>query len=886
MDKIYSAISQGRTVVTPTKRMAREVQVAYNRQQSEKRQAVWPTPKILPWQAWLGVLHQDLSWTAEGAAGHRLLSPVQSRLLWEGVLNESGLLPGHLAASTLVKDVMKAWRLAMEYQLSVDPGSQAANDNCRAFVVWGRRYRQRLGHRGWLDPYEFPATLAAWVGQRGYFGPALSIVTTEAMPPSWTSLLEVIREQGGDIELLASNTQRARATMSRAENPEAEWRNAARWARYRMEGQPGVRLGIIIDDLDRQRPRVLQIFTEELCPGAALCGLEGVRTPFHLSMGQRLLDLPMVYQAMALLKWLSGEHGFEVAGRVLRAPYLAPTREAFLHRACLDAELRRQGMLFVAPASVLELACRAEGIEGEFSRTLAALIELSGTQMTNALPSAWAERFSAWLSAMAWPGFQALDSGAYQALTAWNELLSEFSSMDPVTGSLHASLAVRQLGRLASEKIFQPEARDVPVQILDLREAQGLAFDAVWVCGWHDEAWPQASSPSPFLPLSEQRTHHMPGSSAEIRYQEALAAREKLLALAPECLFSWPQAEDGRPLRPSGLIAQLPEADLKLETRESFHQCIRRHRSLEPRPPAELPEIVAGARVRGGVQVLEQQSSCPFRAFAEHRMGATCLETPGPGLDPRQRGLCIHRSMEGIWQGVRSQADLLALDDTDLSSVIETAVDRGFDAARINAQGAWRNRLLELEKVRARRLVADLMEAEKRRPEFIVKEQEIGLGSELGGLVFKIRPDRIDLLSDGRELLLDYKTGSVNPREWLYLRIKSVQLPLYVLASPGKTRAAYFATLKAGDVGFHGMQADEDMMPADRSVCENVKWSGRDGYASWEDMLLDWQRKLEQLATAFRESDIRVDPDRDACLYCHLGTLCRVAERQEVHEDE
>jgi hypothetical protein len=82
------------------------------------------------------------------------------------------------------------------------------------------------------------------------------------------------------------------------------------------------------------------------------------------------------------------------------------------------------------------------------------------------------------------------------------------------------------------------------------------------------------------------------------------------------------------------------------------------------------------------------------------------------------------------------------------------------------------------------------------------------------------------------------------------------------------------------------MQADADMMPADRAVCESTRWSGPDGYASWEDMLLDWRRKLEQLAQAFRESDIRVDPDRYACLYCHLGTLCRVAERQGVQQGE
>jgi len=886
MNRIASAIQQGRTLVTPTKRLAREVLLTYNRQQLELGEAAWATPTILPWQSWLGVLNRQTSITSDMPVPGLLLSHAQAGLLWEAVLTESGLLQGHLAASTLVREVMRAWRLAKEFQVRINSKSQSDNDNVQAFALWAGRYRQRLDNRGWLDPDELPGILASRVRTEGYSGPPLTILAPESMPPAWLSLLESIGDGGGDIQLIRTERPGGSACRVRSENPEAELRDAARWARSRLERQPGQRLGVIVDNLAQNRPRIQQIFTEELAPGVALPGADTNHLPFHLSMGQRLVELPMVFQALALLDWVAGEHRFETVGRVLRAPYLAPTREAFFRRAGLDAEIRRRGTMFASPESVLALASQILGADSDLSQSLMGLIDLSDRQRSPALPSVWVERFTSWLSSMAWPGFPGLDSGAYQALGAWNELLTDFSSMDPVAGSMRLELAVGRLRRLAGEKVFQPEAREVPVQIMDRREAQGLRFDAAWICGWHDEAWPQGVSPSPFLPLNQQRSLGMPGASPDIRYEEAQAVWSQLHALAPECIFSWPGAEEGRPLRPSSLIAGLPELPPPLDPRESFQTSIRVQRIVESRPTPELPMIPVGERVRGGVQVLELQSMCPFRSFAEHRLGAVTLDTPVPGLDPRERGRCVHRTMEHIWQSLGGQSDLLRLDEAALSSLIGAAVERGFEGANINAAGASRGRLLDMEKGRVAGLIAELIEAEKLRPEFSVKEQEVDRSSELGGMDFKVRPDRIDVLADDREIVLDYKTGSVNPREWLHKRMKSVQLPVYVLANPGQTRAAYFATLRAGDVGFRGMQADADMMPAGRAVCESSRWSGPDGYASWEDMLLDWRRKLEQLAQAFRESDIRVDPDRDACLYCHLGTLCRVAERQGLQQDE
>jgi len=802
--------------------------------------------------------------------------------VWEAVLQESGLLPGHLHASSLVKDVMHAWRLAAEYGISTGEPGLALNDNTRAFAQWSLRYRQRLSHRDWLDPDELPAHLARTGLLPGDLGSPTLLVSAGPVPAAWQALLDSLVAGGAAIRLEELRGEHGKASVHSAENAEDEFRQAAAWARARLRAQPDSRLAIVVSNLDQCRARVAQILAEELAPAAQQPG-RLMPLPFHVSMGSRLAEMPLVSQAVALLTWLAGSHGYTVAGRVLRARYLAPGPEVWLRRHLLDAAIRAEGWMQADPARVLSLQQQRFRGDESLARLLQTLSQGGAGQH---LPSTWAERFSQWLSLAGWPGFPELGSDDFQGREAWRDLLAGFSSLDPVLGALEARSAVGKLGNMARERVFQPEAADVPVQVLDQRESLGLRFDAAWVCGWHDEAWPQPVHPSPFLSLRAQRTLGLPGADAELRYREAERVREQLMALAGECVFSWPGSEDGRPLRPSALIRHLPTWRPELDVQPLYKLQMLQSRVLEPRPRPAVPVIPRHTVVGGGVRVLENQSACPFSAFAEYRLAARRLDSPLPGIDPRQRGLGMHRAMEQIWRKLRGRKDLLAMDAGSRDALVRESVSRGFAQVRVNSEPGGRARLLELERRRAEGLILRQLEAEERRCDFLVKEQESGRVSELAGLLFKIRPDRIDRLPDGREIVLDYKTGASDVSGWSRERIRSVQLPVYALANPGEIRGAFFVSLRPGDACFIGMQADADIIPADPDSARLVAWGGKHGYASWEDMLLAWREKLESLAAEFRDSVRRVDPAQGACEYCHLGTLCRVAERRGASGDE
>ena len=67
------------------------------------------------------------------------------------------------------------------------------------------------------------------------------------------------------------------------------------------------------------------------------------------------------------------------------------------------------------------------------------------------------------------------------------------------------------------------------------------------------------------------------------------------------------------------------------------------------------PKSCCPATLNAGLRSLQLQQDCPFRAQAEMRLGATPLETPSDGIDPRLRGQLLHKSLELLWRELQGQ---------------------------------------------------------------------------------------------------------------------------------------------------------------------------------------------------------------------------------------
>ncbi len=196
---------------------------------------------------------------------------------------------------------------------------------------------------------------------------------------------------------------------------------------------------------------------------------------------------------------------------------------------------------------------------------------------------------------------------------------------------------------------------------------------------------------------------------------------------------------------------------------------------------------------------------------------------------------------------------------------------------------------LELEETRLVRLVTEWLEFERTRIPFSVEETEADRPVTLAGLSMNLRLDRVDRLSDASKLVIDYKTGSVDPKSWDLPRPDDVQLPLYKIFAitpvqpslfdsyGGPARGGLvFAKVRTGDAAFAGrvINAQETIKP---DLSANSSLVKRPLTAQQE---IDWKKAIEQFATDFIHGRAEVDP-RDypkTCERCCLQAVCRIQE--------
>ena len=89
-------------------------------------------------------------------------------------------------------------------------------------------------------------------------------------------------------------------------------------------------------------------------------------------------------------------------------------------------------------------------------------------------------------------------------------------------------------------------------------ESAGLEFDALWVSGLTDEAWPLAASPNPFISLALQRKAGIPEASAEATLARGKRITGGWLAAADEVVVSHPMMDKDKGLLASPLISAVP----------------------------------------------------------------------------------------------------------------------------------------------------------------------------------------------------------------------------------------------------------------------------------------------------------------------------------------
>jgi ATP-dependent helicase/nuclease subunit B len=840
------------TLVTANSRLSRQWRRAYDAERRRQGLRVWESADILPWGAWLARTWQECAYR-DPFSTPVLLSPVQEAVLWEQAIRASDATTDEarvlLDLPATVSAAAQAWNLLHPWEAQRDAAEFHGLPDPEAFWGWMHAVERKLRDNDWITASQLPHALLDRVKAGTLLPGALFQVGFDELAPADRRLLEACHAQAWPEGSAVSERRQYRVGLR---DSCEELSHAASWARRTLERKPDARIGIVVLGLAGNLAAAERIFDDTFHPSLVFARPAASSVAFHISAGVASGDVPTIAAALLCLGIKSGLQIGE-AGMLLRSPFLRLER---LHASRLYSELRRQG--------IESISFEVESVRRIFPAMAEAVDELRERQH----PSEWSEAFSRLLGRAGWPGDRPLSPAEHQTVEHWKGLLSQLAALDVVLPRITYEQALQRLRRIAHDRRFAPRDEGAPVQVMDVLEAAGSQFDAVWIAGLHGGVWPDAPRPNPFLPLSLQRAAGMPHSSPERELNYARRVTQRLLNSAPEVVCSYPLFSGEEKLRVSPLIEALPEI---VESGEAFETPLRRVFAtavpLDERPLGQAPPLAAGTLQRGGMSVLANQAACPFRAFAIHRLGAREYDTPDIGISPSERGTVAHDALEYFWREIGSRTELLERSEEQIADVISSCVGAALDS-RLSRRhrDASLERSRALEQGRLQLLVTEWLQQEIRRPDFTVVERESKSKVNAGGLELDVKVDRIDHLSDGTHVILDYKTSDkLSVKDWEGDRPDAPQLPLYTVKSGREVSGVYFAKL----------------------VPRQTALLGHSG-AVLAQRLPDWARVVDHLGASFLQGDAAVDPKypTKTCEFCNLHALCRIAEIRPAETDE
>ena len=474
----------------------------------------------------------------------------------------------------------------------------------------------------------------------------------------------------------------------------------------------------------------------------------------------------------------------------------------------------------------------------------------------------WAGTFSEALRAIGWPGDRPLASDEFQAGISWQEQLDDLRRCDRIAGPLELDAAVGLLGSLVRAQVFQPAGHPGAVQVLGSLEAVGQRFDALWICGLTSDGWPPAAHPDPLVPLALQRELRMPDSSPPVARERSERLLRWLAASARDVVVSCPEFSGGEPLSPSPLISHLPlcaRTDLRLWEVPGYRAAMAVARAAEvlqvdPAPPVDPAQVL-----RGGASLLERQARCPARAFLEFRLGARELRMPALGIDASTRGSITHAVLHEFYERITSHAQLSQLPEDRQAALLDSIIERQLKRTLPLANPVIR-RIAHDEHVRLRGLLDAFLRLEREREDFNVLSTEIDLvpaaaPEAVTALGITLRPDRVDQLSGGARLIIDYKTSQTLPAlsELWGRRLRSPQLPLYATVAD----AHGVAIIQLTAAGIRWLTVGAESLPiADRITPAKLS---KDAVADWGALRAQWWEALQRLAQELLAGDFRID---------------------------
>jgi ATP-dependent helicase/nuclease subunit B len=883
IEQLLPYIESGYILLTPNLRLARRIQDEWSTRQVAAGLTSWQPLAVSPLESWL-----QQRWLDEVEAGYlppRLkLSAAQVEELWRQSISDSqgstdglNLLRPDAAASIAeqARDTLLRWQL--DPHLPNHRQLFTLDRDCATFYQWLIRFEARLDAEQLATPADCLQDLLH-NGQNAEVYKAVLIEVDDPNPLQKSLLAQLCN----NLQTLRSGAELVSGELQTYADRRGELQGMAKWAQRLSSAQPDATIGLVLPNMDADRNALEYLLRREFnCLAAS-----DSRLPVNFSTSITLARAPVIRDAMTLLDFGLPRVSVDRVLALLRSRFICLAGVDSADASRFAAKLLGWGQAEISVDEVRNLANSASSKSGQGAdslsladhlMTLAAMRELR----VKHTPSQWSTLITQMLDVWSWPGERGLDSLEYQQVEIWYEVVEKFGQYDVICGELSLGSALVLLRRICEQQAAQPQTQDSNIQVLGTLEAAGLNFDYLWICAMQATSWPAAAQPNPLLPLQLQRQFDMPHSSAERewRYAENLIVSYRR-ATAKSLVASYAAHLDGVPELPSALLEEfsLPcEEGQRYGLDAAWTDCYEQRDiellEFQNAPPVSDQEL---STIRGGSSLLENQSQCPFRAFARHRLSVVAPNGPVAALSPAERGSLLHEALFLFWGHVHDSAGLKALtpdNESILCGEVAGAALEEVSEARRRTVGAA---CLALEHQRLVSLLREWLAVERAREgEFRVTAREEAHSVNFGPLTVRLQVDRIDTLADGGKVIIDYKSARSNIADWLGERPEKPQLLLYSLAAAETPVALAFGQVRSRDCRYVGL-GDAPFAPGIATdIIKAVR--GRLSATDWDELNTHWQQQLQALADAFLAGQARVDPiNSNSCTWCGLQSLCRV----------
>ncbi|WP_408592955.1 double-strand break repair protein AddB [Paracoccus marcusii] len=439
----------------------------------------------------------------------------------------------------------------------------------------------------------------------------------------------------------------------------------------------------------------------------------------------------------------------------------------------LELQLRRNGPAFPDAATLADWATKGDGTRKIWAEWLAAMLSritaVARDRAPRPLPHRLADLLDLAQALAAGPDGDAERSQLWQdkagqMARAVLDHLVEHAALGPDIGP--GDFSALLVTELQAKAVRDDVEAHHCLRIHGPREARLHGHGTVILSGLNEGGWPQALSPDPWLSRQMRAAAGLPLPERQIGlaahdFQQAVAADRVYLTRAKRDAEAEtiPSRWLNRMLNLMGGLPDRggPEALARMRARGAEWLALAQAvaRPPAPVPPAARPSPIPPLPLFPDLPVTDVSLLIrdPYAVYAKRVLGLRALPPLRPQPDASLRGQTLHAIVEALLHS-RPTPDtppevlrdrFLALTDRVLADEVPWPAARAF----------WSARIARI----ADRIVADeLTRLVEGRPMVVEHRGKVPVADL--GITLTAKPDRIDLLTDNRVVVYDYKSGT------------------------------------------------------------------------------------------------------------------------------